>query len=81
MAGMMMCDGASPANCTMYSPMSDSNASMPAASMAWLKPTSSLTIDLPLMMCLAFTRCAIQGNGVRLVRVLRPVHLTPLAVS
>ena len=52
-AGMMMCDGFSPASWTMYSPMSDSSASMPAASAAWFSSISSLTIDLPLTISLA----------------------------
>ncbi len=45
---MMMCEGFSPASWTMYSPMSDSSAPMPAASAAWFSSISSLTIDLPL---------------------------------
>jgi hypothetical protein len=50
---MMMCDGFSPASWTMYSPMSDSSAPMPAASAAWFSSISSLTIDLPLTISLA----------------------------
>ncbi len=74
-AGMMMCDGASPASCTMYSPMSDSSASMPAASITWLSPISSLTIDLPLIIRFAEWRRAMSSTmALASSGVSRPVH-------
>ena len=53
-----MCDGFSSASWTMYSPMSDSIAPMPAASAAWFSSISSLTIDLPLI--INFAECCWQ---------------------
>ncbi|MNY30224.1 hypothetical protein D3C86_1643190 [compost metagenome] len=52
MAGMMMWDGVSPSSWTMNSPMSLSRQRMPWRAISWLKPTSSLTMDLPLTMLL-----------------------------
>jgi len=44
----------------MYSPMSDSRHSMPWAPSTWFISISSLTIDLPLITCLAARRRAID---------------------
>ena len=49
----MICEGASPRSWMMYSPRSVSIASMPAASIAALRPISSEIIDLPLVTALA----------------------------
>ncbi|MDR6358532.1 hypothetical protein Q3H58_005203 [Pseudomonas psychrotolerans] len=59
MAGMMMCDGFSPASWMMYSPMSDSRQSIPWAPRTWFMSISSLTMDLPLISSLASWRSAI----------------------
>ncbi len=59
MAGMMMCDGFSLSSWTMYSPMSDSRLSMPWPSRKWFISISSLTMDLPLITCLACRAWAI----------------------
>ena len=46
MAGVIMCDGRSPASCTMYSPRSVSTLVSPASSSAAPRSISSVAIDL-----------------------------------
>jgi hypothetical protein len=48
-AGVIMCDGRSPATWTMNSPRSVSTTRPPESSMAVLRSISSVAIDLPLM--------------------------------
>ena len=63
-AGMMMWVGFSWSSWMMYSPMSDSRASMPWPSRKWFISISSLTIDLPLITCRAWWAWAIARTMV-----------------
>ena len=59
-AGAMMCDGVSPASCTIYSPRSVSIGSMPAALSSSLSCASSESIDFDLTALLPPWRLAMS---------------------